>query len=331
MSLKTSLLFFVLLWSGLFLIATPINCRAELKDHDQPLPQIEYNNHLELDDYLQEKNYDWDTLNRGVPRFILTNLPDDMEKVPQVTDKKRIFFLSLLPMVLMANNEILAERKRLIELKAPNASRHNEIKAHDVIWVQQLARDYGIKKDPLTDPQTMEKLLRRVDQVPASLVLAQAANESGWGTSRFARLANNLFGEWTFKPGTGITPRDRPEGETYEVKRFKNLLASIRSYLHNINTHWAYRELRNKRAELRSSGQPLRGLDLAQHLELYSTRRQAYVEELRRLIRSNNLTRLTDVYLRRPEAPVQPPTYGLFSAAKFSGRHQQRPEKSTTD
>jgi len=248
--------------------------------------------------FFASHDYGWETLDRGVPPFVLGALPEDIDRIPRIDEKKKIFFLSLLPMVLMVNEEILLQRR---ELKAIFA-RHDAggpLSSDQDKRLRDLIRQYRIRKDPLSDPAARERLLKRVDVIPPSMVLAQAANESGWGTSRFARQGNNLFGEWSFGIGSGLIPKQRPVGETYEVRRFPTLYDSVRSYMRNINTHWAYQPLRNQRALRRAEGLPLRGLDLAQGLKPYSIRGEAYVEEIRTIIRQNSLALLTAATLRR--------------------------------
>ncbi len=243
-------------------------------------------------------NYDLDTLHvHGVPKIIIHNLPDDLKEVGAVSEKKRLFFLTLLPMILMANEEIQAERDTLISLfdsfdkgKLPGAS--------ELERLASIQRRYKIKGDPLTDEAVRQKLLTRVDILPPSLVLAQAANESAWGTSRFARLANNIFGEWTFTPGTGIVPEDRPEGASYEVRKFPSIYDSLKSYMANLNTNGAYAPLRELRAQMRMQDEPLQGTELAKGLLAYSTRREAYVAEIAEMIRYNRLNKFSQASLR---------------------------------
>ncbi|NIP49271.1 MAG: flagellar biosynthesis protein FlgJ, partial [Phycisphaerae bacterium] len=166
--------------------------------------------------------------------------------------------------------------------------------------IREIAERYGLRGRPLIDHRIRSLLLRRVDTLPPALVLAQAANESAWGTSRFARLGNNIFGEWTFKPGTGIVPEGRPEGATYEVRKFKSIYQSIRSYINNINRHNAYRNLRRIREKLRKSSKQVTGTALAKGLEKYSQRGEAYVKEIQLMIRQNNLERINTASLRLP-------------------------------
>jgi Bax protein len=243
-------------------------------------------------------NYDLDTLHEhGVPKIIIHNLPEDLKEVGAVSEKKRLFFLTLLPMILMANEEIQAERDTLISL----FDSFDQGKLPGALELERLAsiqRRYKIKGDPLMDEAVRQKLLTRVDILPPSLVLAQAANESAWGTSRFARLANNIFGEWTFTPGTGIVPKDRPEGASYEVRKFPSIYDSLKSYMANLNTNGAYAPLRRLRAQMRRQDEPLQGTELAKGLLAYSTRREAYVAEIAEMIRYNRLNKFSQASLR---------------------------------
>ncbi len=251
----------------------------------------------ELEEEFQRYSYQLDTLDRGVPPLILQTLPQDLPEITSSKRKKKIFFKSLLPMVLLANNEIRRERKQVMELRAI-IERGETLDEFYRNRLNKLAKRYKIRSANPTSKQAIEELLLRVDTIPAELALAQAANESAWGTSRFSQQANNLFGEWTFIKGAGLIPEGRPEGATYEVKRFENVYESIRSYLQNLNTHFAYKELRQIRAEARHAGEPLDGFKLAEGLFRYSIRGEEYVKDLQSLIRSNRLTRFAGVSLR---------------------------------
>ncbi|MDX2481880.1 MAG: glucosaminidase domain-containing protein [Desulfuromusa sp.] len=251
----------------------------------------------DLEQEFQRHSYHLDDLDRGVPPLILQTMPRDLSDIQSSNRKKRLFFKSLLPMILLANNEIRLERKQILELKSSvnNGLSLNESQLQNLTT---LAKRYKIKSATLTSEQAFKELLLRVDTIPAGLALAQAANESAWGTSRFSQLANNLFGEWTFKPGTGIVPEGRPEGAIYEVRRFENVYESIRSYLQNLNTHFAYKELRQLRVKARNAGQPLDGSKLAEGLFRYSIRGDDYIKDLQLLIRTNRLERFAAVNLR---------------------------------
>lgn len=253
----------------------------------------------DLEQEFQRHSYHLNDLDHGVPPLILQTMPKDLSSIKSSSRRKEIFFQSLLPMILLANNEIRLERAQLKEI----LELHKQGKSLDENQQQQLtelAKRYRIRGTEAYSKQGLKQLSRRVDVIPAELALAQAANESAWGTSRFSQLANNLFGEWTFKPGTGIVPEGRPEGATYEVRRFENVYESIRSYLRNLNTHFAYKELRQLRAEARAAGDPLDGSVLAEGLFRYSIRGEEYVRDLQSLIRSNKLQRFAEVSLRRP-------------------------------
>ena len=136
----------------------------------------------------------------------------------------------------------------------------------------------------------MKRLLKRMDVIPPSLAMAQAANESAWGTSRFAREGNNLFGQWCFRRNCGIAPAQRVEGATHEVRVFKKPYNSVVAYVHNLNTHRRYARLRNLRLAVRESGQPLNGLHLVEGLLGYSQEGPKYVEWIRQIITTNDLT-----------------------------------------
>ncbi len=255
-----------------------------------------------LQTFFQTLNYDWVQLENGVPPLILENIPADIEKSACTAVKKRTFFMGLLPMVLLANQEIEEERVEILRLLQKHESNISHPTDHERL--AEISKRYGLRGRPSTDHRARTQLLQRVGTIPASLVLAQAANESAWGTSRFARLGNNLFGEWTYKPGTGIVPAGRPPGETYEVRKFSSLYESIRSYMNNLNRNGAYRELRKVRAELLKSEQAVTGMALAQGLLHYSQRGEEYIEEIQAMIRQNKLSRTEEASLRQPKVEV---------------------------
>ena len=216
--------------------------------------------------------------------------------------KKRIFFRTLAPLVLRANELILADRERITAL-APEMDAGKSLEQKDGAWLAEIAGRYRVIKDPqsLPGPEELggvvEELLVRIDQVPLSLVLAQGAEESGWGTSRFAAEGNALFGQWTWG-GEGITPEgQRKELGDYRIAAFETPLQSVMSYLQNLNSHPAYEELRGKRSELRRSGERLSGYELAKTLTSYSERGQEYVETLHTIMRVNHLDATDDAHL----------------------------------
>jgi len=241
--------------------------------------------------------YQLDVLENGVPAIILQNLPSDLNKIKSVKLRKSIFFKSLLPMILLANDEITVERNQLL-LIDKQLTQHKNLTPSELQTLQVLAARYKVKYDSLKLKDTINNLISRVDIIPADLALAQAANESAWGTSRFTQVANNIFGEWTFTKGQGIVPMDRPVGETYEVQKFATVYDSVRSYLHNLNTHSAYQHLRQLRAQYRTTGNYPEGMKLAEGLIRYSTRGEDYIKELQAMMRTNKLDRFASVKLR---------------------------------
>ena len=203
-----------------------------------------------------------------------------------VKEKKNAFFDYLFPLVLAGNQSIIEQREQLQALadNADNLSFFQQRK------LTQLAERYGLKNDELDNSEIIEKLFIRVAPIPPSLVLAQAAIESAWGTSRFAREGNNLFGQWCYKKGCGMVPLQRNAGTKHEVARFDNTAEAIEAYLRNLNTHSAYKALRMRRAELTESDTgTLSGHQLAETLLYYSELREVYVEEVQAVIRINQL------------------------------------------
>jgi len=236
-------------------------------------------------------SYELETLDKGVPPIILKNIPGDMASIRSSQQKKDIFFKSLLPMILLANQEILFEREQLQKI-AQVAELESHLTSVQKQVLKALAKRYKISFETDKSDQIIKKLEHRIDIIPADLALAQAANESAWGTSRFSRVANNLFGEWTYVKGQGIVPNGRPEDETYEVQKFDTVYESVRSYLNNLNTHSAYKSLRNIRRKSRSEGKTPDGIALAEGLLRYSNRGEDYIREIQSMIRKNQLSRL---------------------------------------
>lgn len=276
-------------------------------DSQHHLEVISPQSRHDLSNYFLEKNYNWNTLKHGVPPLIVEKFPDDFYKLAAGSERKKIFFLTLLPMILLVNEEITVERNALLELFSRH-DRDEPLKREDLDQIAAAAHQYKVKSDPLTDRHARLLLLNRLDKIPPSLALAQAASESAYGTSRFARLGNNLFGEMTFNDTDGIMPLNREQGAKHRARVFPTLLDSLRAYINNLNTHPAYQELRHIRRELQLRGEDVRGMELARGLELYSTRKEAYVDDIRTIIRANNLPKHTaKASLRREEPTISQP------------------------
>ena len=293
-------LFIISITTTLLLVGCDSGPQYGNKTRAKTIQSTHYRNILEI---YNSFSYRWNAFDNGVPPLLLHRFPTDIHLIRPTRHKKAFFFQSLLPMVLLGNAEIQQQRNAVENiLKLHDNGRKLAIQQHEeLIKIQQY---YKVKGDLLEDETIRVNLMTRIDTIPTALALAQAANESGWGMSRFAQHANNIFGEWTFTPGTGIVPEGRPVGATYEVRRFKNLYASIKSYLRNLNTHSAYRSMRNTRLRLRKNGLPATGYTLAGDMQYYSTRRGAYVDEIRAIIVSNRLEELNLVTLL-PEAKPQ--------------------------
>jgi Bax protein len=216
----------------------------------------------------------------------------DFSAFHDVRQKKRVFFEFMLPLIREANASIRVERAELVALsrKLENGS---VLSGGEHLRLAQLFNQYRFDLPQLVEAVDIGELLERVDIVPASLVLAQSANESGWGTSRFATEANNYFGIWCFSRGCGLAPRQRDEGLSHEVASYDSVQQGVIAYMRNINTHKAYTDLRTIRAEQRQIRNHQMGERLANGLHRYSERGQAYVDEIQQMIRVNNLQEYT--------------------------------------
>ena len=211
----------------------------------------------------------------------------EMADIADVQEKKQTFFNFLLPIVELTNQKLQAQRAwlKLIDHKISN---DEELE----FWQQQFLgelSDYYKVDEEIGSHAFFNEMYMRVDVIPASLVLAQAANESGWGTSRFAVEGNNLFGQWCFTKGCGLVPTGRDSSAKHEVKVFESVTDSVESYFRNLNTHHQYVSFRAMRSEIRYLKEPLSSTDLVWGLEGYSIRGESYILELIDMINHNNL------------------------------------------
>jgi Bax protein len=219
---------------------------------------------------------------RFVDRF-----PAGWDRTMRPHERKSVFLHALLPLVLAENERIGALRRRLVAvLSAPS------VNESDRAWLAALADKYGVK------PDNRRELLRRVDTVLPSLALAQAAIESAWGTSRFAREGNALYGQWTTRRGGGLVPAGRNDDASHEVRAFADVARSVASYMHNLNTHRSYAKFRQRRARGRAERSWIPASVFAADLKAYSQRRHHYVRTLRRVISDNRLDRFDTVKLK---------------------------------
>ena len=209
----------------------------------------------------------------------------DFSEFAEGDARKAAFFDYFEQLIDTENQAILSSRSKLSAVVEANRATWVER-----LWLGSLANRYELEDFETDNADHWQQLLIHVDIVPPSMALAQAANESAWGTSRFAREGNNYFGQWCYSRGCGLVPEARDDDASHEVARFASARQSVRGYVNNINTHYAYAQLRERRAQLRATGEPITGLALAPTLINYSERGQAYVDELEAMIRFNELT-----------------------------------------
>ena len=215
----------------------------------------------------------------------LTLLPNEIKKIESTKKRKEFFIQIVLPLVLKENNNIRLDRKRLFSII--NKSKNSEIEKK---WLNKKYKQYGIPSKDLSI------LKIRMDEIPVSLAIAQAAKETGWGTSRFALEGNALFGQWTWS-GEGLKPKDSDKNTGHKVMRFNVLQASVRAYQRNLNTHSSYKDFRQARAELRDAGRSLDSLILSRFLDRYAETGEKYVQVLQQIIKQNNLKDFDDAKL----------------------------------
>ena len=215
----------------------------------------------------------------------LTLLPGEIKMIESTKKRKEFFIQIVLPLVLKENNNIRLDRKTLF--KIINKSNNTKLEKK---WLEKKYKQYGVTSKDLTT------LKIRMDEIPVSLALAQAAKETGWGTSRFAQEGNALFGQWTWS-GEGLKPKEADENKGHKVMKFNVLQASVRAYQRNLNTHRSYKNFRLARAHLRDNNQPLDSLILSQFLKNYAETGNQYVEVLQKIINQNNLKDFDDAKL----------------------------------
>lgn len=211
----------------------------------------------------------------------------DFAAMTDVKARKEAFFAFLTPYVNEKNDLLMTDRARIKAILANNEPPSREDKA----WLAALRSIHKLRKLGVYTHADIEVLLKYVDIIPASMVLAQAANESAWGTSRFAVEGNNYFGQWCFSKGCGLVPNSRGEDQDHEVRKFNDPRESVFAYIDNLNSNPAYKELRNIRAQLRAQNKNISGLALVHGLENYSQRGQDYIDEIESLIDYNELWR----------------------------------------
>ena len=223
--------------------------------------------------------------NKLVKPVALTLLPQEIKMIENTKKRKEFFIQIVLPLIVKENNNIRIDRKTLFRVinKSNNSVAEKQ-------WLEKKYKQYGVKLGDLSS------LKVRMDEIPVSLAIAQAAKETGWGTSRFAQEGNALFGQWTWS-GEGLKPKDADADKGHKVMKFNVLQASVRAYQRNLNTHRTYREFRKARAELRDLNKPLDSMELSKYLNKYAETGNQYVEVLQKIIKQNNLKDFDDARL----------------------------------
>ena len=213
-----------------------------------------------------------------VKPIYLTKLPKDLKTLGDTKTKRELFIKIVLPLILDENNKIAEDRKKLFQILGKNFNTVGER-----VWLKRRFKEYKI------EDKDFSKLKMRMDIIPVSIALAQAANESGWGTSRFALEGNALFGQWTWSK-KGISPKNKNPDQSHKILQFQILKASVRAYKNNLNTHNAYKEFREVRAQLRQEGKQIIGLDLTKYIKNYAAIGEKYVTIIEGIIEQNSLT-----------------------------------------
>ena len=240
-----------------------------------------------IEQLFKDTNYSLEDVrkNKLVKPVSLSLLPQEMKMIENTKKRKELFIQIILPLIIQENNTIKLDRKKLFQILNKSKNSKNEKR-----WLEKKFKQYGVANKDLST------LKIRMDEVPTSLAIAQAAKETGWGTSRFALEGNALFGQWTWS-GEGIKPAEADDNSTHKVMKFKVLQASVKAYHRNLNTHSSYRSFRSARAELRDEKKELDGLALSEHLDLYAETGKKYVEILQQIIKQNKLTDFDDAKL----------------------------------
>ena len=249
-----------------------------LEENNSEINLVRYTT-TEIDSLFKEVNYNLKDVRdtKLVKPIDIGLLPNEIKNIGNTKKRKDMFIKIVLPLIVKENNKIRVDRKRLFTILNKNSNTDIEKK-----WLEKKYKQYGVRKNDLST------LKVRMDEIPVSLAIAQAAKETGWGTSRFALKGNALFGQWTWS-GEGLKPKNADEGKDHKVMKFHSLQLSVRAYLRNLNTHSTYKNLRKARTELRNQNKPLDSLILSKHLDKYAETGNQYIEVLQKIIEQNNL------------------------------------------
>ena len=243
----------------------------------------------DLVNVFNKNNYNYETVlkHKKVPNLYISSLPEDFSKIVSSSKKKSLFVRSILPLIVKENNRIETLNNRIKNLK----NNFSKINRSEAMWLGKMMSSYKVKSNDIND------LIIKVDIIPVSIALGQAAIESGWGTSRFAMEGNALYGQWSWKTGSGIVPKERDVNEVYEIKSFLSLSNSVASYMKNLNTHQNYNNFRINRKLLREHNIPVLGSYLYQYLDKYAVDSN-YSNTLKKIIDINKFEELENVEIQ---------------------------------
>ena len=243
----------------------------------------------DLVNVFNENNYDYETLlrHKKVPDLYISSLPEDFAKIKSSSMKKSLFIRSILPLIIKENNKIETLSKKIKTLN----KNFKRINRNQALWLNEMLASYRVNTNSIDD------LIIKVDVIPVSIALGQAAIESGWGTSRFAMEGNALYGQWSWKAGSGIVPKERDKNEVYEIKSFLSLSNSVASYMKNLNSHPNYKNFRINRNLLREHNIPISGSYLYKYLDKYAVDSN-YSDTLKKIIDINKFDELESVEIQ---------------------------------
>ena len=266
----------------------PKNLNTQDQDDDKKLENygVSLDTQITLN-LFENLKYDLKKIRQGQPvkPIYLSQLPKDLDRLKNTKKKKDTFIKIVMPLILDENNKILENRKKLFKILSKSTNSMGEKR-----WLKRRFKEYEIKKGDITE------LKVRMDIIPPSIAIAQAAIESGWGTSRFALEGNAMFGQWTWSKN-GIEPTDKSKNQGHKILKFSMLRSSVKAYKNNLNTHNGYKEFREKRAELRKNNKKISGLKLVNYLYNYAATGKEYIKSLKKAIDQNRLTDFDDATL----------------------------------
>ena len=217
-------------------------------------------------------------LGQSVKPIYLSKLPKDLKKIKSTNKRKETFIKIVMPLILIENEKIIEDRNKLFKILCKQSNSMGE-----KVWLKRRFKDYDIKGEDISE------LKLRLDIIPTSIAIAQAAKESGWGTSRFALEGNAMYGQWTWG-GDGIEPSQKDKKKEHKILKFPKLQSSVSAYMKNLNTHRGYSEFRKERSKIREKNKTVEGIDLVKYLYNYAQTGSEYVKILKKIIEQNDLT-----------------------------------------